>query len=808
MEPQPSDWFLLHAASGIAAWNAQEYSVAAAGFQKLLSRYPYDPEIHFYFGLTLVELGRLQAARLHLNEAIRNLVALYPSHSRYDQIEQQAQDALNRLPPLLAPRPHFHKAQTVFAPRSQNQYTVSDHRMGSYGVVYEVNDAQGQRYALKTFRTELAGELRERGSEQEIQRLFEREAAAWILLPLHPHLVQAYWIERFDNVPAVIAEFCRQSLADRLLRSPLLLKDALKLGLQLCAGMTALERDGLVHGDLKPANCMISVDGDLKIADFGMMRMTDVSFRVLLDDARMSPNVQGGTTDYAAPEQWDPSVQIDCRADIYSFGIVLFEMLMGRRPRKQTQGTMERLVLTEAVLNWEEMRRRLNALIAHCVRRNRDERPRSFAEVSAVLSEIAALAFVSTEFLPPPAVAPDAVMLYNRGMSLMALEMYGGAVRCFQQAQQQRSDSALRVKLLNGLGMAFLRSHQGEQKGSALLTKAEAALREALNLAPEDDSTLNNFGRLLLETGRCAEAERCFRRTLTNPSHETLSNPILYTNLAECLQLQNKRGEALAVCDRGLARFPKYAGLFERKGIVLLDLKEYSQARACFQAALEIDPKASNLWKGMGVIHSAQQNHSEAITAFSRAIDFLDGAKHEADVWAMKGDALQSLAIYKDPHGATEAFKQEMAEAAQCLKTAVKIAPEDVSFRKLLATILLQSNHWQEARDLFLELSSQFPHDIEIILNVAVAYYSLDDPESALHWADKGMGFAANQNSPLYGTFSYYRGLCLKDLNRLGEARQALRRGREHATTSEAMREHLDRLDQEIEALIRQRPNA
>lgn len=208
---------------------------------------------------------------------------------------------------------------------------------GGMGVVYLATDTRLDRaVAIKALPPELASD------PVRLER-FEREAKTLASLS-HPNLAGIHGVEEQDGARYLVLEYVDgETLADRLDRGPLPIEDAIELGVQIAAGIEAAHEAGVIHRDLKPANIKITSEGVAKVLDFGLAR-TDESGHSSsggLDSPTMttpqpqhSPTIEGailGTAAYMSPEQ-ARGRRVDKRTDIWSFGIVLYEMLVGASP--------------------------------------------------------------------------------------------------------------------------------------------------------------------------------------------------------------------------------------------------------------------------------------------------------------------------------------------------------------------------------------------------------------------------------------------------------------------------------------------
>ena len=196
---------------------------------------------------------------------------------------------------------------------------------GGMGVVWLAEDTRLQRkVALKTVKGADADTTEGR------QRLM-REARAAATLN-HPNIATVHDVLDVDGQVVVVFEYVEgDTLAGRLQRGPLTVAEAVEVTWQLADALAAAHAQGVIHRDLKPSNVVLSPDGRAKVLDFGIARMVPAG----ADMSASAPGTLGGglvgTPGYAAPEQY-LSRNVDGRADLYALGVMLFEMIAGRRP--------------------------------------------------------------------------------------------------------------------------------------------------------------------------------------------------------------------------------------------------------------------------------------------------------------------------------------------------------------------------------------------------------------------------------------------------------------------------------------------
>ena len=200
---------------------------------------------------------------------------------------------------------------------------------GGMGEVYAAEDTKLQRrVALKLLPPEMAGD------PERLQR-FQREARAIAALT-HPNVVTIYSVEEADGVQFLTMELVEgKTLGDIIPEGGLPLEELLRLAVPLVDAVAAAHQHGIVHRDLKPANVMLATDGRLKVLDFGLAKLkpevATTETTELATQTLTRHHTIVGTAAYMSPEQAEGR-PVDQRSDIFSLGVVLYEMACGRRP--------------------------------------------------------------------------------------------------------------------------------------------------------------------------------------------------------------------------------------------------------------------------------------------------------------------------------------------------------------------------------------------------------------------------------------------------------------------------------------------
>jgi eukaryotic-like serine/threonine-protein kinase len=259
---------------------------------------------------------------------------------------------------------------------------------GAMGMVYRATfykDGKVLPVALKIVALGLLG------NEGAMAR-FEREAN--ILKQLrHPHIVKLYASGTYRKTPFIAMEYVDGEPLDRALsrRGRLGWEEVVAYGKQLCEALQYAHEKGIIHRDLKPSNLMITREGVLKLTDFGIAKDTDVT-------ALTGQNSTIGTAAYMSPEQCKGDRNLTNKSDLYSLGIVFFELLTGKKPfyadstvdmfLKHVNEKPPRIGKMVA-----ELPAKLEALIQQLMEKDRDARPIDAAWVVRMLTEIEEDAF-------------------------------------------------------------------------------------------------------------------------------------------------------------------------------------------------------------------------------------------------------------------------------------------------------------------------------------------------------------------------------------------------------------------------------
>ena len=243
---------------------------------------------------------------------------------------------------------------------------------GGMGEVYLAEDTKLRRkIALKILPPQFE-------TDTERKKRFEQEAFAVSALN-HPNIITIYAIEELENINFIATEYIDgQTLREKIVENSLSHQEILEIALQIANALDSAHTVGIVHRDIKPANIMIRRDGIVKILDFGLAKLTAQTPDPESFETReqAAPKRVMGTANYMSPEQVKGK-KLDRRTDIFSFGVVFYEMLAGKLPFEGETS----LEITGAILHKEAellenygIPAELAKIAAKCLVKNRDER--------------------------------------------------------------------------------------------------------------------------------------------------------------------------------------------------------------------------------------------------------------------------------------------------------------------------------------------------------------------------------------------------------------------------------------------------
>jgi serine/threonine protein kinase len=553
--------------------------------------------------------------------------------------------------------PSFKVGQTVRVP-GLGDFTVHDLKGGKgksgMGLVYIVLDVTSMTpYAVKTFQKWCLG-------TPELVQRFLREAETWVRLEQHRNIVRAYYVASIQDQPHIFLEYVAGSdLRKKLTGGALPIREALRYSIQFCRGMAHATRKvpGLVHRDVKPENCMFTPDGVLKVTDFGLVK-------VLAQAEALPKNIPGaddeaeelqsrffktrvgemgvGTMPYMAPEQFTDFANVTVSADIYSFGIMLYEMLVGKRPfksRKPEDFYYQHLKVTplDPSSVRPEVPHQLSRLVMKCIAKKPADRYPDFSAVERELAAILRSQFsedvpeTAQEELAAWEIVNKGAALSNLGRNKEALGYFDKALEILPNfdaawlnkgvvlAKMGRDEEALKcyakaVEINPNSADAWYNCGLSYQNQGSL-ENALNSYDRALELSQLFEAAWLNKGVILRRMRRAQEAIECYDRVLAINAQ----SPVAWYNKGFALSQLGRTQEELACYDKALSINPQYTEVWLNRGVALRKQNRLIEALVCYDKVLERHPRHPDAWYNKGVVLRKMGQKRESQEAFQKA---------------------------------------------------------------------------------------------------------------------------------------------------------------------------------------------
>ncbi len=499
---------------------------------------------------------------------------------------------------------------------------------GGAGIVYIVYDHQfGEPFAAKTFQDEIFE------CNPDIAPRFTQEALAWINLDAHPNITRARMVERIEGKPFLFLEYVSGGDLGAWIGTPRLTEDlpqVLRFAIHFCDGMTHAMLKGIrVHRDVKPRNCLITQDGTLKVTDFGLAKLLEDNNRgdgqsTQRANQNFSLTASGvGTCTHMAPEQFDDAKRVDVRADIYSFGVMLYQMLTGELPFVgQSWNELERLHKTQEPPRLNDADPRLSKVIRTCLEKEPRRRFANFEHVRDLLGEVYEGLVGSPAPQPAQGTELTSAEWNNKGSSLDNLGRHEEAIASYNHALQL-NPQFVAAWFNKGVALYALRR----------VEEAVACYDQALRLNQASEQAWSNKGVALKALGRTQEAIICYDRALgLNPRYANA-----WVNKGVALRALGKTQDALTHCERAIQLNPSDENAWSNKGNALYSLRRQEEAIACYERALELSPRLEMTWLNKGMALMALGRFEEALTSYDMALSINPGLEQ---AWLYKGSAL------------------------------------------------------------------------------------------------------------------------------------------------------------------------
>jgi tetratricopeptide (TPR) repeat protein/tRNA A-37 threonylcarbamoyl transferase component Bud32 len=520
-------------------------------------------------------------------------------------------------------------------------FRIFDIKEGGMGKVYLAHmldnyEETGRKTALKTLRDEYV-------NDPHVVARFLREAEVWARMGAHDNIVRALYVTIHDERPYILLEYIDgPDLRSLLRRGPIPVKQAVKFAAHFCKGMihAAEQMPGFVHRDIKPENCLIDEFGYLRVTDFGLSKAIDgqdasfCSVKALNSaDTGYFKTLTGlggmGTFPYMPPEQFDDFAATDVTGDIYSFGIMFYEMLVGHRPfsaatpEEWYEAHHHQEVGIPSHVN-PEIPIELSMFVTGCVSKEPEKR---WPDFSCALMMLAW------------AQNPD-------GFELKAVPA--------DKAPQRPAETAVtlcgRASSLRTLG----KFHE-----------AMEVIDKAIEMTPDDYLVWHIKGLIAMDLKDHREAIRCFDREIECDR----ARPGALEDKVKVFQQIEDYERALDVIEVGIERFPNLSRLRVRQAAILDNLARPDEAERSLRIALTQEPDNIGALHDLAVHLQNKGEYAQALEPLHKLINFIadgDGANLD-NALTLRAKSLFALEHFKDAHEELERIVSTYPQNANAL---------------------------------------------------------------------------------------------------------------------------------------------
>lgn len=644
---------------------------------------------------------------------------------------------------------------------------------GGMGAVYAAEDTNlGRRVALKVLPPAMATD------PERLQR-FQREAKTVAALN-HPNIVTLFSVEETDEIRFITMELVEGKSLDQIIAGrSLTMERFYQIGVPLADALSAAHRRGVTHRDLKPGNIMVSEDGRVKVLDFGLAKLqVDPDSASGADEATQALTQEGvvmGTIPYMSPEQVQAKT-VDHRTDIFSLGVIFYEMATGKRPfGGDSSADLVSSILRDAPRPANEVNvdlpNHLGRIIKRCLEKEAARRYQTALDIRNELEELQRdTKAADVESAPSVAVLPFVDMSPNKDQDYFC--------------------EGIAEELINGLGR--IRNLRVASRTSAFQFKETSLdireMGDRLNVSTVLEGSVRKAGDHLRITAQLVNVGDGYRLWSDRYDREMKDVFAIQDEIAESIvdalevTLSPKERRAIQnVATRDVEAYDYY--LRGRKYFYQLNRKSFEFAREMYSKAIEIDPSYALAYAGIAdccsflymYADSSKENQEQADSSSRKALE-LDPELAEAH--ASRGLALSISKQYEEAEEQFEYAIQlnpklfeayyfyardclaqgKLAKSAQLFEKASEVRPEDYQAPLLLRQVLIGMGASRNVTDQTLKKALQVVEKhLELNPDDARAHYlggsaliEMGQTEKGLEWTRRALDIDPDEPATLY----------------------------------------------------------
>jgi len=612
---------------------------------------------------------------------------------------------------------------------------------GGMGEVWRATDEKlGRDVALKVLPEEFAED------PQRLER-FEREARAVASLN-HPHIVTIYSVEDADGIRFLTMELVDGRTLDGMIpENGFDIESFFDLATPLAEAMSAAHDKSVIHRDLKPSNVMVDSDGRVKVMDFGLAKLQETGdssdSSELPTEALTGVGIVVGTVPYMSPEQIEGKI-VDHRTDVFSLGVLLYEMAIGERPfQGESSPALMSSILRDVPMPVVELRadlpRHLGRVIGRCLEKDRRDR---YQTARDVFNELKALKRESSSTMGRAAVhdPQPSVQSYPSGHPSSAAAGASGLVRqdegfwvAVLPFQWRSADSAIEAlagglteDIVTGLSrFSYLRViSRSSTSRFAGQTVDVREIGEELGARYVMEGSIRQAGSVLRVTVQLVDAEsgahlwaETFNRPFNPEEIFDLQDDLVPRIVSTIADMNGVLPHTMSESIRGrpVDELSPYEAMLRGFGYyVRLSAEDHIEARDCLEKAVAEDPGNADCWALLSVMYAEEHKHG-----FNVRPDPLDRSLEAAR---------KAVAIAPSNHFAHHAlaqaqfFRRELQAFRISAERAVALNPMDGCTTAFMGILMAYAGQWDEGCALAekaMQLNTQHPgwYRFSIFLN-------------------------------------------------------------------------------------------